>query len=110
MNNLVSFIVGIPALGIALWMLSPSVSTRIRRSRYWFLGWLAYLFLLSLGTRLMIPLWDQAGINDDVAVPVLLGTVMVVVLTMYLWRIWTFRRAIRRTTHGLPYLASSNKR
>lgn len=100
MNNLVSFIVGIPVLGIALWMLSPSVSARIRRSRYWFFGWLAYLFLLSLGARLMIPLSDQADISDDVAVPVLLGTVMLVLLTMYLWTTWKLRRATRQATTG----------
>lgn len=91
-----SFGLGVVLLGCALWMLSDRISTRIRKSRYWVVGWLGYLMTLSLAAKLMLPLYAQAGIDDEHAVPVLFVVVIVVTALALFWNLYQFKKPTRK--------------
>jgi hypothetical protein len=56
-NPVLGFILGSIMIGLAICMLSERTSSRIRHSRFWFFGSLTYLLMLSLGGKLVLPLF-----------------------------------------------------
>lgn len=96
MSPVLSFGLGVILLGCALWMLSDRISTRIRNSRYWFVGWLGYLLVLSFAAKLMLPLYAQAGIDDERAIPVLFVVVIAVTALALFWNLYRFKKPTRK--------------
>lgn len=97
MNTLISGIAGVALFAGALWMLTDKVSTRIRNSSYWPLGWLAFMFALSAAGRLLMPLVSKFDIKDEQAVPLLLGALFAVFVVSYgrmRYQIWKARKAL----------------
>jgi uncharacterized membrane protein YhaH (DUF805 family) len=87
-----SFVCGIPFIALYCWMLTDRISSRIRRSRYWPVGWLGALMILSTGGKLMLPVLNGLPIDDNVAVPVLFGLVMLAILVLSVNNIYQLRK------------------
>jgi hypothetical protein len=92
MNQYLSITLGMIAAGVVCWMFSEPVSTRIRNSRVWFLGWLGYLFMVSLAARLLSPLFDRIPLSDDQVIPILFGVVVIVLLVVFILEYSRLRR------------------
>lgn len=100
MNAIISFILGIPVVVAIAYMFSNEVSTRIRNSQYWFVGWMTYMFLIVLAFRLMVPLYEQAGFNDGyVTIGVFLVAALMVLL-LYVRVIYKVRKEMDAALHG----------
>ncbi|BDD79787.1 hypothetical protein [Burkholderia phage FLC9] len=95
-NIWVLFVIGLAFMGVYCWMLTDRVSTRIRNSKAWFLGWLGGLFILSTGAKLMMPVLDmllsKTGMHDEDIIPYLFGLMMIVVLASIAIQLYKFRR------------------
>lgn len=100
MNSVFSFGIGVIVLAGALWMLKPSVSTRIRNSRFWVVGWLGYLFALSIAAKLMFPLYASANVDDDKAIPVLFGVMVVLLIGTWFRAMYDLRKQTRHLRKG----------
>jgi hypothetical protein len=84
----------IAALG-AIQMLRTA--DRISGSRYWVVGWLGYLLLLAFAARGLSPLLGYLpAVDDDVLVPCLLFGTMLLIGLFAAFKLWQFRRPLRR--------------
>jgi drug/metabolite transporter (DMT)-like permease len=92
--NAARFVAGVLCLGIYCWMLTHKVSSRIRNSRYWPIGWLGALLILSMGGKLLIPFFDYLPIDDEVAVPLLFGTMVFLIIIAFSWQMYKLKRQI----------------
>ena len=97
MHPIVSFGIGVVILGFALSMLREKTSANIRKSRYWPIACLGYIFGISTAGKLMIPLYAEANIDDEKAVPILFGTMVTVVIVMYAVTLYRLRRQVNET-------------
>lgn len=98
MKEIVCFVIGLVVLLGVLSMLREETSRRIRNSRYWFVGWLGYLLGLSFAAKLMMPVLNPllAGINDDIAVPAIMGGAIFVTTVMFIVNMYRLRRQTRQ--------------
>lgn len=96
MNPTFSLGLGVIALAVYFWMLGDRVSKRIRNSRYWFIGWIGALLILSMAAKLLMPVLNGLPIDDDIAVPVLFVTVFFVTSVMFLVKMYQLRRAVKQ--------------
>jgi uncharacterized membrane protein YhaH (DUF805 family) len=88
-------VIGALLVGVYFWALTERVSSRIRNSQYWFVGWFAMLMVLATGFQLMTPVLNGLPIDDDIAVPLIFGVLLLVTFSMYFIQ----RRRLRRN-HG----------
>lgn len=99
-----SFVCGLPFIALYCWLLKERNAARIRKSRYWLIGWLGALLILSTGAKLMMPVLDMllsgTGLGDEQLVPFLLGGMMLVMLVMYARIMYKLRREVRQLRKG----------
>lgn len=80
MMEVLYFTLGILVLFSAFALLCHA--DQIRNSRYWSVGWLAYILLISLGGKLIMPAVNHLNLDDDVAVPCLfIGMALACIVT-----------------------------
>ena len=92
MNLYVNIALGIVMFFLAFYLLRHA--EKIRNSSYWFMGYFGYLFFIIMGFKFLSPLIDKVNIDDNIAVPVLIGTVVLIIAIMYFWQLRKFRRRI----------------
>jgi len=95
MNNVVSFFLGVVVFIAAFSMLRDKTASRIRNSRFWLVGALGYIFLLSIGAKLVFPLYAEANIDDEKAVPFLFGGMVLLVLGTWCHAMYKLRKQMR---------------
>jgi hypothetical protein len=94
-NPSVLFVIGALVVGVYFWALTERVSSRIRNSQYWFVGWFAMLMVLATGFQLMTPVLNGLPIDDDIAVPTLFIVLVVITFTMGFIQLYRLRKAAR---------------
>lgn len=108
-NQYLLFVVGLMLVVVYCWMLTERVSSRIRNSKVWYLGWLGGLLLLSQGIKLMSPvinmLLDGRGVNDEQVVPYLLVGSILLCAIVYAFQMYRFRR-LRKVNYATHFRRS----
>lgn len=92
MKDAIYFVFGVIVLIGVLSMLREETARRIRSSRYWIIGWLGYLLGLSFAFNLMTPVLNRLPIDDDVAIPIIGGSVFLVVTVLFFVNVYRLRR------------------
>jgi hypothetical protein len=96
MKDIIYFVIGAGILVGVLSMLREKTARRIRNSRYWFVGWLGYLLGLSFAANLMMPVLNHFPIDDDIAVPLIAFSAMLIATAMLCVQMYRLRRQIRK--------------
>lgn len=104
-NIWVLFVIGLGFMGVYCWMLTDRISTRIRTSKLWALGWLGGLFILSTGAKLMMPVLDmllsKTGAQDEDMIPWLFGLMIVLCVAVVAFQLYKLRR-LRKGLYEAP--------
>jgi preprotein translocase subunit YajC len=72
------FVLGVVLLiAMFYFVMREEVAEKIRNSPYWPIAFIGWPLALSIPAKLMLPLFDQVPINEDVFVPSLFGGILV---------------------------------
>ena len=95
---------------ISLWTRGDEIS----RSKFWFVGWFAYMFLLFVVARTLGPLigmaMDQHGITDEQAVPALFITAIGFCVLIVAYQLYRLKTAHKRALAALKKLEKATCR
>jgi preprotein translocase subunit YajC len=71
------FVLGVVLLiAMFYFVMREEQAKKIRESRYWPIAFIGWPLALSIPAKLMLPFFDQAQINEDIFVPSLFGSVL----------------------------------
>lgn len=93
MNTYLNLLGGLVCLALAVWLLQERNASRIRRSRYWFIGWAGYMLAILGAFNCLAPFLPE--MDDATFVPAFLGVVATIMVGVGLWLWWSHRRLLK---------------
>lgn len=81
---------GIACVVFVGWMLTDKVSRRVRNSRYWFVGWTAYMLAILMATELLLPFYYGPSL-DEKYIPLVLGVLIALIWVAVGYQLYRIR-------------------